>query len=43
MVLTRDHTRMEKRRVQAAAMFEKETSAPEVGRRLGVTRQVAYR
>lgn len=34
---------MEKRRVQAAAMFEKGTTAPEVGRRLGVSRQVAYR
>jgi transposase len=43
MALTRDHARMEKRRVQAAAMFEKGTSAPEVGRRLGVSRQVAYR
>ena len=43
MVLTRDHTRMEEPRVQASARFEKGTSAPEVGRRLGVTRQVAYR
>ncbi|MFO1458943.1 MAG: helix-turn-helix domain-containing protein [Verrucomicrobiota bacterium] len=43
MALTRDHARMEKRRVQAAAMFEKGISAPEVGRRLGVSRQVAYR
>ncbi|MFO1462091.1 MAG: hypothetical protein U1G08_22130 [Verrucomicrobiota bacterium] len=33
---------MEKRRVQAAAMFEKGISAPEVGRRLGVSRQVAW-
>lgn len=43
MALTRDHNRMEKRLFQAAAMFETGTSAPEVGRRLGVTRQVAYR
>jgi transposase len=43
MTLTRDHTRLEKRRVKAAAMFEKGTSAPEVGRMLGVSRQVAYR
>ena len=35
MALTRDHARMEKRRVKAAAMFEKGTAAPEVGRRLG--------
>ena len=31
MALTRDHARMEKQRVQAAAMFEKGISAPEVG------------
>jgi transposase len=43
MTLTRDHTQMEKRRVRAAAMFEKGVSAPEVGRKLGVARQVAYR
>jgi len=34
---------MEKRRVRAAAMFERGTLAPEVGRKLGVSRQVAYR
>jgi len=34
---------MEKRRVRAAAMFDKGASAPEVGRKLGVSRQVAYR
>ena len=41
--MTRDHTQMEKRRVRAAAMFEKGVSAPDVGRKLGVARQVAYR
>ena len=35
---------MEKRRVQAAAMFEKGDLGPgSRGRRLGVSRQVAYR
>ncbi len=34
---------MEQRRVQAAALFEMGVSAPEVGRRLQVSRQVAYR
>ena len=34
---------MEKRRHQASKMFAKEYSAPEVARRLGVARQVAYR
>ena len=34
---------MEKRRRQAAKLFIKEVSAPEVARRLGVARQVAYR
>ena len=34
---------MEKRRLQAAKLFAKEYSAPEVSRRLGVARQVAYR
>lgn len=41
--MKRDHIQMEKRRVRAAALFEKNISAPEVSRRLGVTRQVAYR
>lgn len=41
--MKRDHIQMEKRRIRAAALFEKNISAPEVGRRLGVTRQVAYR
>lgn len=43
MPTKRDHTQMEKRRVRAAALFQKNISAPEVARRLGVTRQVAYR
>jgi len=34
---------MEKRRKQAGKLFAKECSAPEVARRLGVARQVAYR
>ena len=34
---------MERRRVRAAAMFGKGDSAPEVGRKLNVSRQVAYR
>lgn len=43
MALKGDHALMEKRRVRAAAMFERGTLAPEVGRKLGVSRQVAYR
>lgn len=34
---------MEKRRQQAAKLFSKDCSAPEVARRLGVARQAAYR
>ena len=34
---------MEKRRQQAGKLFTKEYSAPDVARRLGVARQVAYR
>lgn len=34
---------MEKRRIRAARLFTKGCSAPEVARRLGVARQVAYR
>jgi transposase len=40
---TRDHAEMEKRRNKAATLFNKDCSAPEVARRLGVARQVAYR
>jgi transposase len=43
MSKTRDHAAMEKRRKQAGKLFAKEVSAPEVARRLGVARQVAYR
>lgn len=43
MSKTRDHAAMEKRRLQAAKLFARECSAPEVARRLGVARQVAYR
>lgn len=43
MAKTRDHAQMEKRRRQAAKLFAKDHSAPEVARRLGVARQVAYR
>ena len=43
MTMTRDHVQLEKRRKRAAGLFAKGCSAPEVGRRLGVARQVAYR
>lgn len=43
MAKTRDHAQLEKRRKQAAGLFAKGCSAPEVARRLGVVRQVAYR
>lgn len=43
MSQTRDHAEMERRRHQAAKLFAKDHSAPEVARRLGVARQVAYR
>src|ERR1700691_2787828 len=43
MSKTRDHAEMEKRRKKAAALFNKDHSAAEVARRLGVARQVAYR
>lgn len=43
MSKTRDHAEMEKRRKQAGKLFAKDHSAPEVARRLGVARQVAYR
>ena len=39
----RDHAVMERRRKRSAAMFEKGYGPSEVGRRLGVTRQVASR
>src|SRR5271154_1079969 len=43
MLKTRDHAEMEKRRRSAATLFNKGYSAPEVARRFGVARQVAYR
>jgi len=43
MATTRDHVELEKRRQQAAGLFAKGRSAPEVARHLGVARQVAYR
>lgn len=43
MSKTRDHVQMEKRRQQAARLFKKGCPAPEIARRLGVARQVAYR
>jgi transposase len=43
MTESRDHAGMEKRRLKAAKLFTKQCSAPEVARRLGVARQVAYR
>jgi len=43
MSKTRDHVAMERRRLQGAKLLAKGCSAPEVARRLGVARQVAYR
>ena len=43
MSKTRDHAELEKRRRKAAKLFQKNASAPEVARLLGVARQVAYR
>ena len=43
MKAQRDHRELERRRQRAARMFEKEYPAAEVGRRLGVSRQVAHR
>lgn len=43
MSKTRDHGSMEKRRQKAGGLFDKGILAPEVARRLGVARQVAYR
>lgn len=40
---SRDHAQMEKRRKKAAQLFERDVPPPEVARRLGVARQVAYR
>ena len=43
MSKTRDHAELEQRRKKAGKLFAKDCSAPEVARRLGVARQVAYR
>lgn len=43
MLKTRDHAKLERRRLQAGKLFDKECSAPDVARRLGIARQVAYR
>ena len=43
MSKTRDHAQLEKRRFQAGKLFAKRHPVPEVARRLGVARQVAYR
>jgi transposase len=43
MSKTRDHAALERRRKQAGKLFAKDCSAPDVARRLGVARQVAYR
>lgn len=43
MAQKRDHKQLEKRRQRAAQMFERNVPVPEVVRRLGVARQVAYR
>lgn len=43
MSKSRDHAKLEKRRLQAGKLFAKDCSAPDVARRLGVARQVAYR
>lgn len=40
---TRDHAALEKRRNKAGKLFAKDYSVPDVARRLGVARQVAYR
>lgn len=43
MSKTRDHAALEQRRKKAGKLFAKDFSAPDVARRLGVARQVAYR
>jgi len=43
MAKKRDHAQLEKRRLRAAQMFDRNVPVPEVVRRLGVARQVAYR
>lgn len=43
MSKARDHVQMERRRQQAVRLFKKDCPPPEVARRLGVARQVAYK
>src|SRR4051794_12979604 len=43
MAKQRDHVQLEKRRQRAAQMFARNVPVPQVVRRLGVARQVAYR
>jgi len=43
MAKQRDHVQLERRRRRAARLFEQNVPVPEVVRRLGVARQVAYR
>ena len=43
MSKTRDHAKLEKRRLQAGKLFAKGFYAPDLARRLGIARQVAYR
>lgn len=43
MAKQRDHVHLERRRRRAARLFEQNVPVPEVVRRLGVARQVAYR
>lgn len=43
MKTQRDHQELEKRRLRSVGLFKKGLSAAEVGRRLGVSRQVAHR
>jgi transposase len=43
MLKTRDHAVLEKRRKKAGQLFAKDCSVPDVARRLGTARQVAYR
>jgi transposase len=39
----RDHALMEKRRLRAARLFDRDIPVPDVVRRLGIARQVGYR
>lgn len=43
MAEKRDHALMERRRLRAARLFERDVPVPEIVRRLGIARQVGYR